>query len=310
MQIARTIAELNHGTRKTCVSLGFFDGVHLGHQQIIRQTIADARQHEALALVITFDHHPNTVLAPARVPPLIYSLPQKLQQIELLGVDALLLLHFDKAFSLQTGEAFVRGLACDLGQLRSICVGANFTFGHKRSGNVELLRKLGGALNFTVHGMAAVSLDGRTISSTRIREAIAAGKLDSASQMLGRAYSLSGLVVQGDGLGRQLGFATANIDTNGLVLPPNGVYAVRAQLPQAGYRAVLNIGIRPTLKQPYPKVQVEAHLLDFSGDLYAKPLEIVFVDKLRDEKKFGSLEELRQQIGTDIVQARAQFQSL
>ena len=153
--------------------------MHLGHQQIIRQTLTDARQHEAIALVMTFDRHPNTVVAPSRVPPLIYSLPQKLRAIESLGADTLLLIHFDKAFSEQTGEAFVRGLARDLGHIQSLCVGANFVFGHKRSGNVELLRKLGAELKFTVHGMAAVSLDGRAVSSTRIREAIRAGDLDA-----------------------------------------------------------------------------------------------------------------------------------
>jgi len=307
MRLVHTVAELEPGPGKACLSLGFFDGVHLGHQQIIRQTIADARQHEALALVITFDRHPNTVVAPDRVPALIYSLPQKLRQIELLGVDALLLLHFDKAFSCQTGEEFVRALSRDLGQVRSICVGVNFSFGHKRSGNVELLRRVGAELNFTVHGMAAVSLDGKTVSSTRIREAIVAGKLDSASQMLGRAYSLSGEVVRGDGLGRQLGFPTANLDTDGLVLPPKGVYAVRAQLPDRSHRAVLNIGLRPTLQDPRPRLQVEAHLLDFSGDLYGKMLEIVFVDKLRNESKFSSMQELRDQIAKDILEACRRF---
>lgn len=170
------------------MAIGFFDGVHLGHQQIIRQTIADARRREGQALVLTFDCHPNTVVAPARVPPLIYPLSQKLRAIESLGIDTLLLIHFDKGFSAQSGEAFVRNLAGDLGNLRSLCVGANFAFGARRSGNVELLKRLGQELRFQVHGMAAVSLDGRAVSSTRIREAIAAGRLDRASQMLGRAY--------------------------------------------------------------------------------------------------------------------------
>jgi riboflavin kinase/FMN adenylyltransferase len=304
MRLVHTVAELEPGPHRAYLSLGFFDGVHLGHQQIIRQTVADARQHDALALVITFDRHPNSVVAPDRVPPLIYSLPQKLTQIELLGIDALLLLHFDKAFSLQSGEEFVRVLARDLGQIRSICVGMNFSFGHKRSGNVELLKRLGTELNFTVHGMGAVSLDGKTVSSTRIREAIAAGQLDHASQMLGRAYSLSGEVVRGDGLGRQLGFPTANMNTDGLVLPPQGVYAVRAKLPEGSHRAVLNIGVRPTLKSPKPQLQVEAHLLDFSADLYGKFLEIVFVDKLRNECKFNSMQELKAQIAKDIAETR------
>ena len=149
MKIIHAPRELQSAGRKVCLAIGFFDGVHLGHQQIVRQTIGNARQHEAIALAITFDQHPNTIVAPDRVPPLIYSLPQKLRAMEGLGVDTLLLIHFDKQFSQQTGEEFIRGLARDLGALQSICVGANFVFGYKRGGNVELLKKLGEELKFT-----------------------------------------------------------------------------------------------------------------------------------------------------------------
>jgi riboflavin kinase / FMN adenylyltransferase len=307
MNLIHHASELKPGNRKVCLAIGFFDGVHLGHQQIIRQTIADARQHEAIALVLTFDRHPNTVVAPARVPPLIYSLPQKLRAIESLGADALLLIHFDKAFSEQTGESFVRTLAADLGQIRSVCVGANFTFGHKRSGNVELLKKIGAELKIAVHGMAALSLDGKAVSSTRIRERILAGDLDAASQMLGRAYSVAGTVVRGDGLGRQLGFPTANLDTTGLALPPTGVYAVHAHAAGRTCRGVLNLGHRPTLQNPKLELRVEAHLVDFVGDLYGQELELIFVEKLREEKKFGSLAELRDQIARDILDAQLRF---
>lgn len=307
MRLIRSPGELKPDGRKICLALGFFDGVHLGHQQIIRQTVADARQHEAIALVLTFDRHPNVVVAPARVPPLIYSLAQKLRAIESLGVDALLLLHFDKALSERPGEEFVRSLAHELGSIRSVCVGANFVFGHKRSGNVELLRKLGAELNFSVHGLAAVALDGKAVSSTRIREALAAGNLDATSQMLGRAYSLSGMVVRGDGLGRQLGFPTANVEVTGLALPPHGVYAVHAETGGRSYRAVLNIGVRPTLAQARPQLRVEAHLLDFAGELYGRELELSFADKLRDERKFASLDELRRQIAADIGEAARKF---
>jgi len=307
MRIIHTADELKPADRKVCLGIGFFDGVHLGHQQIIRQTITDARQHEAIALVITFDQHPNTVVAPSRVPPLVYSLPQKLRAIEALGIDTLLLIHFNKAFSEQTGEAFIRGLARDLGHVQSLCVGANFVFGYKRGGNVELLRKLGAELKFAVHGLAAVALDGRAVSSTRIREAIRAGDLDRVSQMLGRAYSLAGPVVRGDGLGHQLGFPTANLDATGLALPPHGVYAVHAETGGKTYRAVLNIGLRPTLQNPNPQLRVEAHLMDFAGELYGQELELAFVDKLRPEAKFPSLAELRAQIARDILEAQMRF---
>jgi riboflavin kinase/FMN adenylyltransferase len=307
MRIIHAADELKPADRKVCLGIGFFDGVHLGHQQIIRQTITDARQHEAIALVITFDQHPNTVVAPSRVPPLVYSLPQKLRAIEALGIDTLLLIHFNKAFSEQTGEAFIRGLARDLGHVQSLCVGANFVFGYKRCGNVELLRKLGAELKFAVHGLAAVALDGRAVSSTRIREAIRAGDLDRVSQMLGRAYSLAGPVVRGDGLGHQLGFPTANLDVTGLALPPHGVYAVHAETGGKTYRAVLNIGLRPTLQNPNPQLRVEAHLMDFAGELYGQELELAFVDKLRPEAKFPSLAELRAQIARDILEAQMRF---
>ena len=305
MRIIHAAHELQPGGRKVCLAIGFFDGVHLGHQQIIRQTITDARQHHALAVVVTFDRHPNTVVAPQHVPPLIYSLSQKLRAIQSMGPDAVLLLHFDKAFSEQPGEAFIQHLARGLGSIQSICVGANFVFGHKRGGNVQLLRKLGAELRFTVHGLAAVSLDGKAVSSTRIREAIAAGDMDAASQMLGRAYSLAGAVVRGDGLGQQLGFPTANLDVSGQALPPKGVYAALAEVGGSSCRAVVNIGHRPTLQNPNPQLRVEAHLLDFQRDLYGQELEITLVEKLRDEKKFASLDALRSQIASDIDEARA-----
>lgn len=307
MQLIRSTNNLAAGSQKFCLAIGVFDGVHLGHQQIIRQTIADARQHGALALVLTFDQHPNTVVAPDRVPPLVYSLPQKIRAIESLGSDALLLFHFDRAFSQQTGETFIRQLARDLGRIHSICVGADFTFGYGRSGNVALLRQLGGELQFTVHGLAAVALEAQTISSTRIREAIRAGELDAASQMLGRTYSLAGQVIRGDQLGQRLGFATANLDVTGLALPPTGVYAAQASVGSQRHRAVLNIGHRPTLANSSAQLRVEVHLLDFAGDLYGQELEVAFVEKLRDEQRFANLDALKTQIARDIAAARARF---
>jgi riboflavin kinase/FMN adenylyltransferase len=307
MKLISNAKDLKPDGKKNCAAIGVFDGVHLGHQQIIRQTVADARQHDAIALVITFDQHPSTAVAPERVPPLIYSLPQKMGAIESLGADTLLLIHFDRAFSEQTGEAFIRGLARDLGKIQNLCVGADFVFGHKRSGNVTLLEKLGDELGFTVHGLAAVSLDNQIVSSTRIREAIRSGNLDVASQMLGRPYAISGCVIAGDGVGRKLGFPTANLDATGLVLPPNGVYVGLAKIGKKPQPVVLNIGYRPTLATSEPKLCVEAHLLDFHGDLYGQELEIETGEKLRDEQKFGSLEELKAQIARDVAGARRRF---
>jgi riboflavin kinase/FMN adenylyltransferase len=307
MQFIHAATELKPGDRKVCLAIGFFDGVHLGHQQIIRQTVADARQREAVALIVTFDQHPNTVVAPDRAPPLIYSLAQKLRVIGACGPDTLLLLHFDKPFSQQSGEEFVRGLARDLGRIESLCVGADFTFGRKRSGNVALLKTLGKELGFTVHGMSAVSLDGKVVSSTRIREAIGAGEFDLAGQMLGRTYTLAGRVTEGDRLGRQLGYPTANLEVTGLMLPPRGVYMAHAAVRGQAHRAVVNIGVRPTLPEPDPPLRVEAHLLEFNGELYGEDLELTFLEKLRDEHKFTSTAELKKQIERDVAQAQSRF---
>ncbi len=301
MKIIHAANELKPAGRRVCLAIGFFDGVHLGHQQIIRQTIADAHQHDAVALVLTFDRHPNSIVAPGHAPPLIYSLPQKLRAIESLGMDALLLVRFNEKFSRQSGEEFIRGLARDFGSIHSISVGADFVFGHKRSGNVALLEKLGAKLGFTLHGLAAVSLDGHVVSSTRIREAIRAGNLDAASQMLGRPYTISGRVVEGDRLGQQLGFPTANLDVTELALPPNGVYAGFANVKGKAYCVALNIGFRPTVTSGARQLRVEAHLLDFRGELYGEELEVEIGGKLREEKKFASVAELRGQIARDIA---------
>jgi len=305
MKIIRAANELGNGSRKVCVAIGVFDGVHLGHQQIIRQTVADARGHDAISLVVTFDRHPSAIVAPDKTPPQIFSRSQKLRAIESLGVEALLEIPFDKTFSEKSGEVFIRELVRDLGKIHSVCVGADFVFGHKRSGNLALLKKLGTELNFQVHGMAELALDGHTVSSTRIREAIRTGNFDGASQMLGRPYAICGKIIQGYKIGRQFGFPTANLDTTNLVLPPNGVYAASTKLKEQFYRVALNIGLRPTVATAQPKLRVEAHLLDFSGDLYGAELELELGLKLRDERKFASATELQEQIGRDVAAVRA-----
>ncbi len=302
MQLIHDPSELQP-RRRICVGIGVFDGVHLGHQQVIRQTIADARRYEACAVVVTFDRHPNAVVAPTRVPLAIQSNGQKQKTLAALGVDVTWMIAFDEAFSRLTGEAFVRRMAVELGQLQSVCVGSEFTFGHKRSGDVALLRRLGAELGFGVHGLAAVSLDGQVVSSTRIREVIRAGNFDAAGQMLGRAYALAGVVMPGDQLGRKLGFPTANLEVAGRVLPPNGVYVARASIAGQAHRAVVNIGVRPTVTG-LPEQRVEAHFLDFSRDVYGMDLELILGDRLREERKFPSLSALADQIRIDIEQAR------
>lgn len=303
MKIIHAASELGNGSRKVCLAIGVFDGVHLGHQQIIRQTVSDARQHDAVALVVTFDRHPNAIVAPDKVPLQIFSRSQKLRAIQELGAEAVLEIPFDRPFSEKPGDVFIRELARDLGKIFSICVGANFVFGHKRSGHVTLLKKLGAEIGFLVHGHAAVELDRRLVSSTRIREAIRTGDLDAASQMLGRPYAICGPVVAGDKLGRQLGFPTANLDVANLALPPNGVYAATTSVDGRIHRAALNIGTRPTVAAG-PQLRVEAHLLDFDGDLYGRELELEIGSILRSEQKFSSPAALREQIQRDVQAVR------
>lgn len=291
-------------SKGSCAAIGVFDGVHLGHQQVIRQTVSDAHHCGAVPIAVTFDRHPAAIVAPQRVPPMIQTLAHRLESIAALGIEVACVIRFDEAFSRLSGEEFVRQLLRDFGRLHSICVGGAFTFGHQRSGNVALLQRMGGEHGFSVHGLAAVSLDGETISSTRIREAIRAGHLDLAGQMLGRDYRLTGPVVRGDQLGRQLGFPTANLDVTGLALPPHGVYAVEVSLDGRPLPGVLNLGHRPTVQDSAPQLRVEVHLLDFTGDLYDRELAVTFIQKLRDEQKFPSLDALRAQIEADIAAAR------
>ncbi len=308
MKILRDASELAPVSDRACVAIGFFDGVHLGHQQILRQAISDAAEHEAASVVVTFENHPAGVVAPERAPRLIQSTEQRLESIRALGADAMLLLRFDRELSRRTGEDFVRRLVSGLGQVCSVCVGGGFTFGHKRSGNVDLLRSLGADLGFQVHGLAAVALDGETVSSTRIRAAVTRGEFDVAGQMLGRPYELSGAVIQGDQLGRQLGFPTANLDVDSLVIPPNGVYAAHASTERGVHRAAVNIGVRPSLETAAPAPRVEACLLDFDGDLYGRTVRLTFHARLREERKFDSLDALKEQIARDVEETRRAFE--
>lgn len=304
MNLIRHPTELASGTASVHAAIGVFDGVHRGHQAVIRQALAEARQHGGLAVVITFDRHPQSVVAPQRAPSLIQPLPRKLASIAALGVETTLLYHFDEAFSRQPAEVFANGLAAGLRGLRSISVGANFAFGYQRDGNVAVLKQHGARLGFAVLDAPPVMHGGLPISSTRIRQAIRAGELAEVNAMLGRPYAVCGPVVEGDRLGRRLGFPTANVAVDGLVLPPTGVYAAQVGLEGRWLPAVLNLGARPTIRQSSGELRFEVHLLDWSGDLYGAELEVRIGPKLREERKFPSLDELTAQIGRDVAQAQ------
>lgn len=305
-QVIHAASQLQHGTKPVAVAMGMFDGVHLGHQHVIRSAILNARRLGGVSVVISFHPHPLTVVQPERAPEFLQSVQQRLRAIARLGVDAVLLIPFDEPFSRVSGESFVRGLARDFGLLRSFTVGRGFHFGHGRSGNVPLLKALGGEIGFETHAMAPLSVGDELVSSTRIRKALQAGELNEVSELLGRPYALSGVVIRGEQFGRTLGFPTANLDVRGLLLPPLGVYAARALRPDGSlHPCVLNIGRRPTVKPEAPTVTFEVHLLDFDGDLYGEELEIEFVARLRPERRFPSLDALKAQIASDAAAARA-----
>lgn len=294
--------------RPAVLAIGVFDGVHLGHQAVLRRA-RDLAGEGAAAVAVTFDRHPAAVLAPDRAPLLVTTPGQRLRALAALGLDAALVLRFDEEFSRRPAEAFIRSLATGFGRLRAVCVGEDFVFGHCRGGDLALLRRLGGELEFAVEGIPpVVDVDG-PVSSTRLRELIRTGCLDEAARLLGRPYALAGEVVRGAQLGRRLGWPTANLGIAGRVTPPPGVYAARVRivaedaLQGPPWPAAVNIGVRPTVATGPARLQVEAHLIGFQGDLYGRELELEFTDRLRDEQRFESVAELQAQVAQDLAEA-------
>ena len=270
--------------------------------------MADARAAGGTAVVVTFDPHPIRVLRPEKAPRLLTSTPHKLRLIRALGVEHLLIIPFDLAFAGTPPEEFIRALAAAGKPLREICVGHQWSFGKGRAGNLEMLARLGGELGFEEIGVPAVEIGGRIVSSTLIRQAVEAGRLEEAAGLLGRDYTILGTVIEGRKLGRTIGFPTANLSAHNEQFPPNGVYAVEilrnGDAPRTG---VANIGVRPTIAEAGGERVLEIHIFDFDQALYGDDLEIRFRRFLRPEKKFPSLEALRAQIDSDAGAARAFF---
>lgn len=287
-----------------CVALGMFDGVHLGHQHVVRQAVLDARALGARPVAVTFDPHPLAVVRPEKAPRLLQTPGQRLRALSALGLDAVLLLRFDGELARISGDEFIRRLAVGFGRLRSVTVGQGFHFGHNRSGNVPLLREIGRPLGFVTHAVAPIHIGSERVSSTRIRTALREGRLGMVAELLGRPYALAGVVTRGQQLARQMGFPTANVAVAGLELPPLGVYAARARVDGRDHRAVLNLGLRPTVDSGETVPRLEVHLFDFEGDLYGKELEVELVRMIRPEKRFTSVEALSEQIARDVIGAR------
>lgn len=303
MRIIHQPAQLAAQGRPVCAAIGVFDGVHRGHQAVIGQAVGEAARRGGLPVVITFDRHPRSVVDPERAPLLIQPLWCKLAALAALGAEAALVFHFDRAFSLQSAEAFVQSLLDGFGTLASLSVGANFFFGHDRAGNVGVLQELGRRRGFAVHVAAPVLFAGAPISSTRVRAALRAGRLAEVAAMLGRPYAVCGAVLRGQGLGRQLGFPTANLAVDGLEMPPPGVYTARVLLPDGPHPAVANWGRRPTVAGDTPTLHFEVHLPGWQGDLYGRELAVQLGRCLRPELRFPSVEALRAQIARDVAAA-------
>lgn len=303
-RVLHRAADLGRPAGGVCLALGMFDGVHLGHQHLVQTALGDARRLGASAVVVTFDPHPLRVVRPDRAPRLLQSLPQRVRHLARLGPDAVLVVPFDAALSRVDGADYIRSLADGFGTIRSVTVGQSFQFGHNRSGDVALLRQLGHAMGFGVNAVPPVHAGGELVSSTRVRAALREGRLGTVSDLLGRPYAIAGTVVHGDGRGRGLGFATANIEVADLELPPLGVYAAHVGLDGRRHGAVLNLGVRPTLGASTPAPRLEVHLFEFEGDLYGRELEVELEARLRPEQRFESLDALQEQVARDIAAAR------
>ena len=305
MKILRSIDELSSLKGPIVLAAGTFDGLHLGHQALIRSTIEEAVRVDGTAVVMTFDRHPASIVRPEMAPKLLTAPTSKLGILERMGVPVILLLEFNEALASIPAENFIRNLATASKPLHMICVGSQWSFGKGGRGDIILLKKLGLELGFVVFGIEPVVIAGIPISSTRIRSAIERGNFQDAKECLGRCFLLNGMVIRGAGLGSTIGFPTANLDVAGMQMPPDGVYAVRVHEGVQLYSGVANIGLRPTVDPLSQNRTVEVHLFDFSDNLVGKELGIEFVQFLRGERKFPDLAALRTQIGRDCESARS-----
>jgi riboflavin kinase/FMN adenylyltransferase len=287
-----------------CVTLGSFDGVHLGHQAIIRGMVEHAHPAGRAAVVITFYPHPSVVLR-GRRPSFYLSTPEAQAELLLaLGVDAVVTHPFNHEVANIRAADFVTALM-EHAQMRELWCGEDFTLGHNREGTVPFLQAEGARCGFTVRVTPPVLIDGELVSSTRIRQTLRDGAVEQAARYLGRPYRLPGIVTAGDRRGHQLGFPTANLSVGEeLAVPANGIYACWAYPAAGRYAAAASIGLRPTFETSDPKVSLEAYLLNFSGDLYHSALALDFVARLRPELKFSSVEALRKQIKRDVEETR------
>ena len=297
--------DLPHGG---VVTVGNFDGVHLGHQAMLRDVAARARAVRVPSIVVTFDPHPLKILHPERAPKMIQTLRQREEAIEACGIDAIVIVSFTRDFSLIPAESFAKELLGRRLAAREVCVGARFVFGRERGGNLDVLRTIGADSGFSVHGLADVADAAGPVSSTRIRTALADGDVAGATGLLGRAYAMDGIIAKGDRMGRKIGFPTMNLQPDNELYPKDGVYftSVRIESFARTFACVTNIGRRPTVYEDYATT-IESYILDFSSDVYGERVRLSFFGRVREEMTFPSMLDLTAQIRRDVEATRRYF---
>ncbi len=302
-----------HGTenanisRPTVLTLGVFDGLHLGHQQIMRTVVERAKAIGAAPTAITFDPHPRSVLYPENAPPMLQTLDQRLAAFEFLGIEQAIVIRFSKEFAAQDAEVFLRETISERLNAREVYLGKGFEFGKNRAGNIDLLRKISAELGFFADEVPEVRLRGNRISSSRVREALFEGKINIARRMLGRPYGVEGQIEHGSARGHEIGFPTANLKPQNRVIPKLGVYVTATLINDVWRRSVTNIGVRPTFEND-SDASIETYVFDFDGNLYGDVIRVRFLHRLRDEKKFSGIDELKTQIAKDAARALRFFE--
>jgi riboflavin kinase/FMN adenylyltransferase len=292
--------------RPAVLTLGVFDGLHLGHQLILSRVVERARAVGAVPTVVTFDPHPRAVLHPESAPPLLQTFDQKVEAFSLLGVEQAIVVRFTREFAGVRAEEFLKDVVHERLQAKEVYLGRGFAFGRGREGDIELLRRVSGELGFFADEVPEVRLRGQRISSSRIRELLAAGRVNLARRMLGRPYGVEGRVVRGNERGRTIGFPTANLRPDNRVIPRAGVYVTATLIDGAWRRSVTNVGVRPTFEKE-AEPSIETYVMDWGGDLYGDVVRVRFLHRLRDERRFSSVEELKRQIDADAARARKYF---
>jgi riboflavin kinase/FMN adenylyltransferase len=303
MKVLYDIGKIDRSLKGAVVAIGVFDGLHIGHQKVIKTAVRKAKRIKAPCVVMTFFPHPVSVLCPGRYLPYIVSLPHRLKLIEQLGATACLVVNFTKKFSRLTALQFIEKYLSRPFHPKEICVGADFCFGRDREGGTAFFKEAGCRYGFKVNAVSSVKAGGKKVGSSLIRRMIMRGRLKDAAHFLGRPVSIMGKVVKGNGRGRTLGFPTANIlPENDLILPV-GVYAVRVLVGKKRLSGMANVGRRPSFKKDKNDINVEAHIFGFKKSLYGKQITVEFIKKIRSEKTFDSPKKLAAQLARDALRA-------